>query len=68
MARQEQVIRKDESYTVGEFRKRAGLGDYAYRRARKEGLRVVEIGKKRYVRGIDWLEHLDRAAEGDSKE
>ena len=38
------------------------MGDYAFKKARQDGLLVVEIGKKRYVRGTDWLTHLDRKA------
>lgn len=57
------VIRADESYTVVEFRRRATLGDYAFREVRRAGLRVVEIGKKRYVLGADWLEFQRRTAE-----
>jgi len=56
------VIRADESYTVDEFRLRAGLGDYTWRQVRK-GLQVIKVGKKRYVRGSDWLAFLGRAAE-----
>ena len=52
------VIRADECYTVPELRRRAALGDYAFREARKAGLRIVEFGRKRYVLGQDWLEFL----------
>lgn len=55
------VIRGDEAYTVAEFRRRTGLGDFAWRQLRHE-LRVVEVGKKRFVRGTDWLEFLARKA------
>ena len=58
-----QVIRADEAYTVPEFRRRAGLGDYAFREVRRAGLRIIEIGKKRYVRGCDWLEFLARVVD-----
>lgn len=54
-----QVIREDESYTIVEFCKRIGIGDYALRRYRREGLRIIAIGKKRFVLGKDWLEFLD---------
>ena len=56
------VIRHNEAYTVPEFRRRAGLGDYAFRAVRRDGLRVIEIRKKRYVRGCDWLAFLEEAA------
>jgi hypothetical protein len=51
------VIRVDESYTVAEFRRRTGLGDYAWRQVRRE-LQVIEIGRKQFVRGADWLDLL----------
>ena len=60
------VISKDEAYTVAEFRRRAGLGDYAFREVRRAGLRVVAVGKKRFVRGADWLEFLSRMAAEDT--
>lgn len=52
------VIRADEAYTVAEFRRRASLGDYAFRQLRQGGFRIIEIGRKRFVLGADWLEYL----------
>lgn len=53
MAKQEPpgVIRADESYTLREFRLRSGLGDYALRQARRAGLKITPVGKKRYILG-----------------
>jgi hypothetical protein len=56
------VIRADEAYSAAEFRRRAGLGDYAWRQVRRQ-IRVVEVGKKRYVLGADWLAYLSRVAD-----
>lgn len=56
------VIRADEAYSASEFRRRAGLGDYAWRQIRRE-MRVVEVGKKRFVLGADWLRYLSRIAD-----
>ncbi|MDA1054535.1 MAG: hypothetical protein O3C40_29225 [Planctomycetota bacterium] len=53
------VIRADEAYTVAEFRRRAALGDYAFREVRRAGLRIISIGKKRFILGRDWLEFLN---------
>jgi hypothetical protein len=39
-----------------------GVGDYIYRQLRRDGLPIIEIGKKRYVLGADWLNYLARAA------
>ena len=59
------VIRSDEAYTVPEFRRRTDLGDYAWRQLRAE--LQISVGKKRYVRGCDWLAYLGRQA-GDTSE
>lgn len=56
------VIDAAASYTLSEFRRRTGLGSYAFRQARAAGLRVVEVGRKRYVLGADWLRFLERQA------
>lgn len=60
-----QVICADEAYTVAEFRRRTGIGDYAFRELRQAGLRIVAIGKKRFIRGVDWLAHLAMIAAAD---
>jgi len=44
-----------------------GLGDYAWRQVRK-GLQVIKIGKKRFVRGCDWLAFLARTVEAQEAE
>ena len=54
-----QVISANEAYTVAEFRRRAALGDFSFRKAKAAGLPVHEFGKKRYVFGRDWLALLD---------
>jgi hypothetical protein len=66
MSTSPQVIAASESYTVPEFRRRTGLGDFAFRQVRRAGLRVVAVGKKRYVLGADWLQFLEdhREVEG----
>lgn len=53
------VISADESYTVQEFRKRVGIGDYVWRKLRRE-LPVVTIGRRQYVLGADWIDFLSR--------
>jgi len=57
-----QVISATECYTISEFRKRTGLGDFSFRKVRAAGLPIVEVGKKRFVRGKDWLVFLDLQA------
>lgn len=61
------VIDRNHAYSVREFRRRTGLGDYAYAQARKAGLRVIKVGKKPYVLGSDWLDFLSRCASGEAE-
>lgn len=56
------IITADSALTVAEFRRRAGLQQHAFAQARKAGLRVIEIGRKRYVLGADWLRFLEAQA------
>jgi len=60
------VIDRDAAYSLAEFRRRTGLGSYAFRQARTAGLRVVEVGRKRYVLGSDWLRFLEQQAAEES--
>ena len=55
------VIRSDESYTLREFCARMGLGPYALRQAREAGLIVRQVGKKRFVLGVDWLKFVSES-------
>jgi hypothetical protein len=54
-----QVISAHEAYSVSEFRRRCGLGDFAWRQLRPQ-LPIVCIGKKRFIMGTAWLEYLAR--------
>lgn len=58
------VIRADEAYSVAEFRRRAGLGNHSWRNVRQK-LRVIALGKKRYVLGADWLDFLHQLTRED---
>ncbi len=60
------VIRADESYTQAEFKKRAGLGEHAFKQVRRDGLTIIAVGKKRYIRGVDWLAYLERKCEASN--
>jgi len=64
-ARTPGVVSAGECYTVAEFRARTGLRDFAYRQVRKAGLRVIPVGRKRYVRADDWLDFLNKVASGE---
>ncbi|HET6324659.1 MAG TPA: hypothetical protein VFG04_08160 [Planctomycetaceae bacterium] len=51
-------------YSLSEFSKRTGLGESALRTARKFGLKVLELGGRRFVRGRDWCAYCDGVADG----
>jgi len=55
------VINAGEAYTAAEFRRRNGIGDYAWRKLRRE-LPIRCVGKKRFVLGADWLAFLHQQA------
>ena len=54
------VISVQEVYGLGEFQRRTGLGEWAMRKARQAGLKTTRIGVRRYVRGSDWHQFLER--------
>jgi hypothetical protein len=60
------VIRADEAYTLMEFRRRCGLGQHAWRQLRNSGFRIVEIGRKRFVLGQDFIDYLKGISDDDS--
>ncbi len=52
-------------YALPEFRRRTGLGEAAMRTARRCGLEVLEIGGRRFVRGIAWVRYCNAVAAGE---
>lgn len=56
------VISSSELYTLDEFMKRSRLGAWAVRMARRDGLPILRIGRRGYVRGSDVIAYLDRVA------
>ncbi len=50
-------------YTLEEFKRRVGLAEWAFRECKRAGLKCIKIGRRKYIRGSDWLEFLDRQAE-----
>ena len=53
------VISADSLYTLGEVRERLKLGEAAMRQARRAGLKVRTIGRRRYVLGKDLLDFVE---------
>lgn len=54
------VISASEAYELREFARRMRLGEFAMREARAKGLKVIAVGRRRYVLGRHWLEFLER--------
>lgn len=55
------LIRVDEIYGLQEFKRRVGLGRHSLAGLRASGLPVRRLGKRCYIRGVDWHEFLGRA-------
>jgi hypothetical protein len=55
-------IRDDESYPLPIFEQVTGQGRKGLRKARENGLKVVRVGKRVYVRGSDWNAFLGSRA------
>ncbi len=43
-------------YTSAEVRNRLGLGDWAWRQLRRQGLRVIKVGNRSFVLGGDVID------------
>ena len=61
----EDVIRRDEAYSLGEFKRRTVKTDSALRTLKTEGLHIDRIGKRAFVRGSEFLDFLERRAGGN---
>jgi hypothetical protein len=56
------AIHAEAVYPLPEFQRLTGLGEAAMREARRKGLVITAIGRRRYVRGADFYEHVGRLA------
>lgn len=52
-----------EVYPLEVFKQRSGLDAWALRQARRNGLRVVTIGRRRFVTGADFVAYIEQIAE-----
>ena len=52
------AIQAEAIYPLPEFQRLTGLGEAAMRKARRRGLVVTSIGRRRYVRGKDFYEFI----------
>lgn len=53
-------IERDKCYTLKRFMEITGMGRWAMRQARKDGLRVLRQGNRGFVNGSDFHDHLAR--------
>ena len=56
-------VDKDCVYALELFKAITGLKTTAIRQARRAGLKILIVGRRRFVRGSDFLEYLDRLAD-----
>lgn len=56
------IIEGGRSYPLPLFQRLSGLGTWGIRQARRDGLRVVKVGRRKFVLGSDWLTYLERQA------
>ena len=47
-----------ETYPLPIFQRLTGLSSWAFRQAKRRGLKVKTVGRRKYVRGSDWEEYL----------
>ena len=52
------AISDNETYPVSVFMRLSGLSKWAMRSARRNGLIVRTVGKRKFVRGADWSAFL----------
>ncbi len=53
------IVEADAVYQKAEFLCRAGLGEAAFRSARRAGLKVAYVHGRSYIRGRDWIDYLN---------
>tara|TARA_R110002049_G_scaffold290065_5_gene473318 strand:+ start:199 stop:426 length:228 start_codon:yes stop_codon:yes gene_type:complete len=62
-------IQQGGVYPISQFKELSGLKHYAFRNAVKKGLKTISIGRRKYVRGSDFLVFLDKQSrEQDASE
>lgn len=61
-----QPIEDGRTYTLPSFMAAAGWGRHAMRHARQQGLRVVKVSGRCFVRGRDFSEFLGSLSDQDS--
>ena len=52
------TIRADEMYTLQRFKELTGMGAAALRVARRNGLKIRKVGRRKFVVGVEAIEHI----------
>lgn len=61
-------IRAGEAWPIQQFMRATGLSHDALRRAKRRGLRIVRIGRRKFVLAESWLEYLRTEQERQTTE
>ena len=51
-------VRAGEAWPLSQFMAATGLSHDALRRAKRRGLRTVQVGRRKFVLAESWLEYL----------
>lgn len=54
------AIAADQSYPLPTFMRLTGLSLWAMRQARRKGLKLRTVGRRKFVLGSDWLKYLEQ--------
>jgi len=55
-------------YSLDEFKQVSGMGNWALRQARKEGLKMLKIGNRKFVKGQTFIDFLDSQNDNSANE
>ena len=55
------LIGGTDLYTIGEIKRRLGISSWAMWWARRNGLKVYKIDRRRYVLGKDYIDYVEVA-------
>lgn len=56
-------IRPEVLYRLDEIKRRSGLGAWAFRQARRNGLNVLYLGGRAFVFGQDFIDYVRRVGQ-----
>ena len=53
-------IVRDACYPLPVFKALTGLDAWALRQAVRAGLKIIPVGRRRYIMGADWLAYVEK--------